>query len=83
MAPQIDVLFIHCREGLGRSAAAAMAVAMAYDLPWECWTKDPYSPNPHVLKVIAAVFGRELPVDSWQTVLPIGWDPKGPLLPGD
>lgn len=53
MAPKIEVLFVHCVFGEGRSAAAAIAIAQVYGLPWAQWTRAPYAPNPYILTVLS------------------------------
>lgn len=35
LAPKIDILFIHCEQGLGRSPGAGSAIADAYGIPME------------------------------------------------
>ena len=40
LASKVDVLFIHCEQGLGRSPGAGRAVADAYGIPMENISED-------------------------------------------
>jgi hypothetical protein len=57
-ARHIEVLFIHCGEGIGRSSGAAIALSEALGVPWahlhetKCW------PNEHVRTQITAAFNE-------------------------
>lgn len=58
MAPRIDVLFVHCREGIGRSAAAAISIAKAYHCQWKHLAQPPYEPNPWIVTLLDAEFAN-------------------------
>lgn len=56
VAPAIDTLFINCVQGIGRSAAAALAISEAYGLETEKWKVPPYDPNPHIVELLRKAF---------------------------
>lgn len=56
VAPAIDTLFINCVQGIGRSAAAALAISEAYGLKTERWKVPPYDPNPHIVDLLRKAF---------------------------
>ncbi len=56
VAPAIDTLFINCVQGIGRSAAAALAISEAYGLETEKWRSPPYDPNPHIVELLRKAF---------------------------
>lgn len=56
VAPAIDTLFINCVQGIGRSAAAALAISEAYGLETEKWKAPPYDPNPHIVELLRKAF---------------------------
>lgn len=60
IAPQIETLFIHCRYGHGRSAAAAIAIARAFGLPWEPFSHNEYEQcgNGHVTMLLVRALER-------------------------
>ncbi|MHB8461011.1 MAG: hypothetical protein ACYDA1_00040 [Vulcanimicrobiaceae bacterium] len=58
LSTEIDSLLIHCVAGIGRSAATAIAISMAYSMPWEQWNSAPYDPNKYILRVLSEAFSR-------------------------
>lgn len=57
VAPTIDTLFIHCRQGLGRSPGAAIAIARAFGLPWRPFVDIPdAAPNGYITLLICRAF---------------------------
>lgn len=59
LAPHIETLLIHCRQGLGRSPGAAIAIARAFGLPWKPFLDiEDAAPNGHITLLICRAFER-------------------------
>lgn len=59
LPPEVELLIVHCTEGVSRSAAVAAAVleGMGGDAGW-IWQSGDYRPNPLVYRTVLAAFGR-------------------------
>ena len=67
LAPVIEILFVHCELGLGRSPGAGRAIADAYGIPMENIAEDWKFGEPHnayiesvVAKALAALGVRQV-----------------------
>gem|GEM_PF-6095723 len=59
VAPRIDTLLVHCRQGLGRSPGAAIAIARAFGLPWKPFLDiEDAAPNGHITLLLCRAFER-------------------------
>lgn len=58
IAPQVETLFIHCFHGHGRSVGAAIAIARAFNLPWEQFlsVEEERGGNGHITTLLVHAF---------------------------
>ena len=51
LAPRIEALFVHCRQGVSRSAGAGLAIAQVYHIGIQNIEGELLFPNPHIRKL--------------------------------
>ena len=52
-APKIETLFVHCQQGVSRSAAVGLAIAQAYGVPIQNVEGEPLIPNAHIRNLVS------------------------------
>lgn len=58
MEPKIEILFIHCHFGHGRSCGAGIAIARAFGLPWQEFLEGERVGNGHITLSVAHALER-------------------------
>lgn len=58
IADKVEMLYIHCHFGHGRSCAAAIAIARAFGLPWQEFLQGERVGNGHITVAVARALDR-------------------------